>query len=124
MTSELGAAVLGAGGGLFVELVYTRQFLKENGHIPWSRKGKKRARVENGDVTVFEDISTYIFSVFIRVILGAGVAILLLWNGPLSRFAAATGGMAAYALIDQWAAGVALPDNRSPAKRAEDGGAS
>ncbi len=107
-----------------MELVYTRQFLKENGHIPWSRKGKKRARVENGDVTVFEDISTYIFSVFIRVILGAGVAILLLWNGPLSRFAAATGGMAAYALIDQWAAGVALPDNRSPAKRAEDGGAS
>lgn len=114
LTSYHGAAALGALGGLLVELAFTSRFINTYRRVPWSRKGKPATvRTGDGKVSVFETLGTYIFAVVVRMLLGAGVSAVLLLSGPLSLFSAAVGGMAAYALVDQYASGAELPDNRA-----------
>jgi hypothetical protein len=105
MQSVLLAGLLGAVGGLLLELVELGRFIKKYGHVPWSRRSNPRVVRVDGELRRWESQGTYLFAVVIRMVVGAVVAAGLSLAGPLSPVAAMVSGVGAYSVIDRWASG-------------------
>jgi hypothetical protein len=84
MHPVLMAGLLGAGGGLLLELVELARFLKRHGHLPWSAGRRLRAVVVDGVVRRYESGFVYLLAVVVRMVVGGGVAAALSLAGPLN----------------------------------------
>jgi hypothetical protein len=105
MQSVLLAGLMGAVGGLLLELVELGRFIKKYGHVPWSRGSNPRVVRVDGELRRWESQGIYLFAVVIRVVVGGIVAAGLSLAGPLSPLAAMVSGVGAYSVIDRWASG-------------------
>jgi hypothetical protein len=114
MQSVMFAGALGAAGGLLLELAELGRFLGKNGHLPWSRRGRRRVVRVEGALRRWESSNVYMFAVAMRMLVGAGVAALVSLAGPLNPLAAVVTGVGAYSVIDGWANGTDVKTGTGP----------
>jgi hypothetical protein len=105
MQSVLVAGLLGAVGGLLLELVELGRFIKRYGHLPWSRRSRPRVVRVDGVLRRWESPGIYLLAVGIRILVGAALAAGLSLAGALNPLAAIVAGVGAYSVVDRWASG-------------------
>jgi hypothetical protein len=105
MPNLLIAGILGAVGGLLLELVELATFLRRQGHPPWSSRQRPGVVRRDGVLLRWESPRLYSLAIAIRMIVGAAVAAGLSLAGPLNPLAAVVAGVGAYSVIDRWANG-------------------
>ena len=110
MVEALVAALMGACGGVLIELVELARFLKAKGHFPWSPRGRHRVVRVHGELRRYESAAVYFSAVAISGVVGAAVAGGLSMAGDLSPLAALVAGAGAYSIVDRWAASTTVND--------------